>query len=137
MSSPTHPPKLTRRALLTVPLALARIGSPSPPVALALADAATQWTTAYGLVVTSRAGWVPDTAPIVSGLSTEAAVAVLVVHHSETSNGYAVEDVPKVLRSFRAYHVSPKKGWPDVAYNFFVDRFGASGRDGPTASCRP
>jgi hypothetical protein len=88
-----------------------------------------EWATPYGVVVAPRA---PETAPVVTGLATEPSVAVLVVHHSETRNDYLVDDVPTMLRSFRAYHVSKKKGWPDVAYNFFVDRFGGvwEGRTG-------
>lgn len=94
------------------------------------------WDNAYGVVVTPRSGWVPAKAPIVDNLDIEPSVAVLIVHHSETSNSYAVEDVPKVLRSFRSYHLSRKKGWPDVAYNFFVDRFGGvwEGRTGSIAA---
>ena len=90
------------------------------------------WGNAYGLVVAPRSAWVPTNAPVVANLDVEPSVAVLIVHHSETSNTYAVEDLPKVLRSFRAYHMSRKKGWPDVAYNFFVDRFGGvwEGRTG-------
>ena len=82
------------------------------------------WNNAYGVAVTPRSGWIPPRAPIVENLDVEPSVDVLIVHHSETSNTYAVEDVPKMLRSFRNYHMSRKKGWPDVAYNFFVDRFG-------------
>ncbi len=134
MPRPDQPTQLTRRQLLAAPLLAGRFGSPSPtPLP---PDLAAQWATAYGLSVTPRAAWVPETTPTVSGLATETAVAVLVVHHSETSNSYLAEDVPKVLRSFRAYHVSSKKGWPDVAYNFFVDRFGGvwEGRTGSLVS---
>ncbi|MGY2126966.1 peptidoglycan recognition protein family protein [Blastococcus sp. SYSU DS0617] len=61
----------------------------------------------------------------------------LIVHHSASPNGYASEGVPRVLRGFHAFHTGPEKGWPDVAYNFFVDRFGvvwegrAGSLDGP------
>jgi N-acetylmuramoyl-L-alanine amidase len=119
--------ELTRRELLLGGLApfVTRI-APAP------VDTTPAWAKSYGLTIAPRASWVPETAPAVTGLAVESTVAVLVVHHSETSNSYLVEDVPKVLRSFRAYHVSKKKGWPDVAYNFFVDRFGGvwEGRTG-------
>ena len=48
---------------------------------------------------------------------------LLLVHHSASPNGYAAGDVPRVLESFRRYHTGTK-GWPDVAYNLFVDAYG-------------
>ncbi|WP_198597841.1 peptidoglycan recognition protein family protein [Blastococcus atacamensis] len=37
-----------------------------------------------------------------------------------------------MIRGFHQFHTGPQKGWPDVAYNFFVDRFGVvwEGREG-------
>ena len=47
----------------------------------------------------------------------------LEVHHSvDPGNAYAQADVPRILREFYAFHTG--KGWPDIAYNFLVDRFG-------------
>jgi hypothetical protein len=59
-------------------------------------------------------------------------VRFLLVHHSASSNKYTQEDVPGILRGFFGFHTGPGKGWPDVAYNFFVDRFGTiwEGRTG-------
>lgn len=56
---------------------------------------------------------------------------VLLVHHSETSNSYRPDAVAAQIRSFHRYHTTTK-GWPDVAYNFFVDRYGGlwEGRTG-------
>ena len=34
------------------------------------------------------------------------------------------EEVPGLLRSFDSLHTGASKGWPDVAYNFFIDRYG-------------
>ena len=112
-----------RTAVASTPSALA---APPEPV----------WGNAYGVAVTPRSAWVPARAPIVGGIDVEPSVSVLLMHHSETSNTYAIEDVPKVLRSFRSYHMSGKKRWPDVAYNFFVDRYGGiwEGRTGSIAS---
>ena len=45
------------------------------------------------------------------------------VHHTDTSSGYEADQVPAILRSVYAYHVR-SRGWSDVGYNFFVDRFG-------------
>lgn len=58
-------------------------------------------------------------------------VRFLVIHHSETPNDYSPEDVAPRLRSIFDYHTAAK-GWPDVAYNFFVDAFGGiwEGRTG-------
>lgn len=62
-------------------------------------------------------------------------VRVLVLHHSASSNAYAPADVPDILRGFHRYHTGPEKGWPDIAYNFLVDRFGVvwEGREGSIA----
>jgi hypothetical protein len=53
----------------------------------------------------------------------EQSVRLLVVHHSDTPNGYAADDVPRILRSIHRFHTT-EKGWPDVAYNFFIDNYG-------------
>lgn len=51
-------------------------------------------------------------------------VKFLLVHHTASGNRYDPEDVPGLIRSYYALHTGPDKNWPDVAYNFFVDRFG-------------
>ena len=56
----------------------------------------------------------------------------MVVHHTATNTEpYAAADVPSILRGFWRFHTGTR-GWCDVAYNFFVDRFGAvwEGRQG-------
>jgi hypothetical protein len=45
-------------------------------------------------------------------------VRFLLVHHSATSN--FVPDPRSLIRGVFAFHTSSAKGWPDVAYNFFV-----------------
>jgi putative cell wall-binding protein len=45
------------------------------------------------------------------------------VHHTAGTNDYSQGDVPGILRGIYAYHVNTK-GWCDIAYNFFVDKFG-------------
>lgn len=59
-------------------------------------------------------------------------VRFLLVHHSESPNTDRPGGTPERLRSFFRFHTSAEKGWPDVAYNFFVDRFGEvwEGRSG-------
>jgi hypothetical protein len=48
---------------------------------------------------------------------------VAFLHHTDTPNNYAPQDVPAIIRSIYAYHVE-SEGWCDVGYNFLVDRFG-------------
>src|SRR5688500_5662024 len=80
-----------------------------------------------------REEWGADLAPK-GPLEVEAPgdVRFLLVHHSVSGNDYAPEAVAPEIRSFYALHTGPEKGWPDVAYNFFVDRFGEiwEGRQG-------
>lgn len=50
-------------------------------------------------------------------------VRFLLLHHTASSNDYSAEDVPGLIQSFYHYHTGDK-GWPDVAYNFLIDKFG-------------
>ena len=65
-------------------------------------------------------------------MAIEPAVRALLVHHTATPNTYARDRVPAMLQSMYVFHTGPEKGWPDVAYSFFVDRFGGiwEGRTG-------
>jgi N-acetylmuramoyl-L-alanine amidase len=93
---------------------------------------------APGLTVLRRESWGADL-PAPAGLATEAPgdVRVLLVHHSASTNDYGDGQAADQIRQFHALHTGPDKGWPDVAYNFFVDRFGrvwegrAGSIDGP------
>ena len=51
-------------------------------------------------------------------------VRFLLVHHTASGNSYTPEDVPGLIRGFYELHTGPDKNWPDVAYNFFIDRYG-------------
>ena len=59
-------------------------------------------------------------------------VRFLLVHHSASPNEYSADESIGYLRSFYRYHTSSEKGWPDIAYNFLVDRHGQifEGRQG-------
>ena len=59
----------------------------------------------------------------------------LLVHHTASANDYGPDEVVPKLRGWFGYHTSPEKGWPDLAYNFLVDRFGVvwEGRTGSLA----
>ena len=57
----------------------------------------------------------------------------LLVHHTASANDYSEDSVAGYLR--RVFDLHTGKGWPDVAYNFFVDRYGGcwEGRTGSLA----
>ena len=60
-------------------------------------------------------------------------VRFLLVHHTASSN--VVNDPAAVIRGVYDFHTSTAKGWPDVAYNFFVAPDGSvwEGRAGSLA----
>jgi hypothetical protein len=51
-------------------------------------------------------------------------VRFLLVHHSVHRNDYGETEAVELLRAIFRLHTGPSRGWPDIAYNFFVDRFG-------------
>ncbi|HEX6416885.1 MAG TPA: N-acetylmuramoyl-L-alanine amidase [Acidimicrobiales bacterium] len=117
--------RLGRRAFLAggaATVACSALAARSPAAAAPALDPV---EVAPGLVVLRRGSWGADL-PAPGDLPTEAGgdVRVLVVHHSASANGYAEADVAGTIRQFHAMHTGPERGWPDVAYNFFVDRFG-------------
>lgn len=88
-----------------------------------------------GVTIQPRSAWAGALAPT-GPLVPEPDVQVLLVHHSVDGNEYAVEEVPTLLQGIYHLHTGPEKGWPDVAYNFFVDRHGGvwEGRQGSLRS---
>lgn len=88
---------------------------------------------APGLSVWPRETWgadLPPTGPLEPEKPRD--VRFLLVHHTATSNDYRQGDVPTVIRDIYGLHTGPDKGWSDIAYNFFVDRYGGvwEARDG-------
>jgi hypothetical protein len=77
---------------------------------------------APGLAIWPRAAWGGDLLP--KGELLPEDVRFLLVHHSATTNIYTQASIPAVLRNVYAFHTGPAKGWPDICYNFFVDRYG-------------
>jgi hypothetical protein len=69
-----------------------------------------------------RTAWAGDIPP--ATVSDEPEVRFLLVHHTVNRNDYGPDDVVPLLRDIHRFHTSPTKGWPDIAYNFIVDRFG-------------
>jgi hypothetical protein len=51
-------------------------------------------------------------------------VLFLLVHHTASANNYDKDSVVRYLRGVFDFHTGPEKKWPDIAYNFVVDRFG-------------
>lgn len=86
-----------------------------------------------GVDVRPRAEWargLPPTGPLRQERPGD--TRFLLVHHTASANDYDPGDVPGLLRGFYRFHTGPDRKWPDVAYNFFVDRFGTvwEGRTG-------
>ena len=85
-----------------------------------------------------RSAWAGSVCPVRGRLYTEAPgnVRFLLVHHTEKpGNGYTATQVPGLLRGMYRFHTGPEKRWPDLAYNFLVDRYGRiwEGRAGSLA----
>jgi hypothetical protein len=75
-----------------------------------------------GLSIWPRATWGADLPP--KGRLVPEDVRFLLVHHGAIPNDYSQAQVRNLIRSVYGFHTGPAKGWPDVCYNFFVDRFG-------------
>lgn len=78
-----------------------------------------------------RSDWAGDLAPT-GALAPEDDVRFLLVHHTASTNDYGPDDVANQIRGWFEFHTSAEKGWPDIAYNFLIDRFGGiwEGREG-------
>lgn len=81
-----------------------------------------------------RADWADHTRRARGRLTPENDPSFLLVHHTESPTPTRRAQVPHAIRGFFDYHTGTK-GWPDVAYNFFVDPFGGlwEGRTGSLA----
>ena len=113
-------------------MAAGRLAAPLPAVHAATATSSVpEAFRRYGLAVRPRSVWAADLVPG-TAMDVERDVRVLLVHHTVTSNQYAANEVPRILRGIHRYHTGSDKGWPDIAYSFFVDRYGAvwEGRTG-------
>ena len=70
-----------------------------------------------------RRAWGGDLPPA-GPLAPEPDVRFLLVHHTVNANDYSPDDVVGLLRAMYRFHTGAEKSWPDIAYNFVVDRFG-------------
>jgi hypothetical protein len=107
-------PLVNRRQLLTgLGAAALLLGVPGPAAAAPTP-----------LRIRRRSVWgagLPPTGPLEEERARD--VRFILVHHTASSNDYSRDSVVDQLRGIYRYHTGTK-GWPDVAYNFFVDRFG-------------
>ncbi len=86
--------------------------------------------------VVSRSGWGADNSLVNTHCTSKdvpsyGQVDLAVVHHTAGTNDYTPEDVPGILNGILRFH-TVDRGWCDVGYNFFVDKFGTvyEGRTG-------
>jgi N-acetylmuramoyl-L-alanine amidase len=132
-------PHLSRRGLFALPALLLPLAFAPGAAATAATSQATMAPNPakYGLDVHPRADWADagKSLPIKGELKAEPDVRMLLVHHSATRNTYTEAGVADQLRSVYSWHTGKEKGWPDIAYNFLVDRFGGvwEGRAGSLA----
>jgi hypothetical protein len=108
------------------------LGSPSYPASAATTQAAAAEADALRPVIRPRADWAGAELGVKGELIPEDDVRFLLVHHTASTNDYGPNAVVDQIRGFYDFHTGPEKGWPDVAYNFFIDRYGGiwEGRQG-------
>jgi hypothetical protein len=84
--------------------------------------------------IVPRSTWGPELVPT-GPIPDEPDVRFLLVHHTVNANDYDPADVVGLLAGIYGFHTSAEKGWPDIAYNFLIDRFGTiyEGRTGSLA----
>ncbi len=75
-----------------------------------------------GLSIYPRAAWGADLLP--RGPIRTEEPRFLLVHHTQSPNTYPAGGARTVLRSVYEFHTGPEKRWPDVCYQFFIDRDG-------------
>ena len=107
-------PPISRRRVLGLAGAAATavlLGRPDP------AAAARAFQTGYGIAIEPRSTWAGDSRPVRGELDNEDVEFLLVHHTAGSSEG----DPIQLIRQVYDFHTGPDKGWPDVAYNFFIE----------------
>ncbi|MEM9562909.1 MAG: N-acetylmuramoyl-L-alanine amidase [Actinomycetota bacterium] len=130
-ADPASSATLSRRTALGIGAAVVAGAALGPVRPATAADRTTAGTSAVDAAVLDRLrpeiltrdAWGADL-PVVDPIQVEDDVRFLLVHHTASTNAYAPDEVVDQIRGFHRFHTGPDKGWPDVAYNFFVDRFG-------------
>jgi hypothetical protein len=100
---------------IAISSAFGRTSSNSSPVQLI--------NVAPGLNIFPRSAWATSAQPA-GVLKPETSVKFLLVHHTAGTTNYKLDQVPNQIRQIYNFHTGKTKGWADVCYNFFVDRFG-------------
>lgn len=115
---------VTRRQLLSAAASFALAAQFDPKHAVAASTTPTVQDVGAGLRIAPRSAWGAGLEPRGALQREERAdVRFLLIHHTETANGYLQARVPQMLRAFYRYHTD-QRGWPDIAYNFLVDAYG-------------
>jgi hypothetical protein len=123
------------RAALAAPalLALAAHASPTGAATTSVDAAVPAVEVLPGLSIFPRDAWGADLPP--KGPILPETPKFLLLHHTASSNAYV--SARRTLRTTYQWHTSndPTKGWPDVAYEFFVGKEGDvwEGRQGALA----
>lgn len=107
-------PRMSRRRALGLAgaaTAATLLGRPDPTAA------ARAFQTGYGVAIEPRSTWAGDTRPMLDTPPDED-VRFLLVHHTA---GPSQGDPIQLMRQVYDFHTGVQKGWPDVAYNFFVE----------------
>lgn len=112
-----------REALLVAALGALAVGTGATGSSAAQPARGTPVEVGPGLTIRPRDSWGRDLAPV-GPTQAEQSVKFLLVHHTAGSNRYGTKDVESKIREVYSFHTSPAKGWVDVCYNFFIDRFG-------------
>jgi hypothetical protein len=97
----------------------ASIGASTAPAASA--DAATGQEIKPSLV--SRRQWGADESLADEWRETSGKLKAMYVHHTAGTNSYSRYQSAAIVRGIYAYHTQ-SNGWPDIGYQFLVDRFG-------------
>lgn len=71
----------------------------------------------FGIEILPRDAWADDARPSLEQPPTEDVRFLLVHHTAGPSDG----DPVQLMRQVYDFHTGPDKGWPDVAYNFFIE----------------
>src|SRR5690554_1195719 len=72
--------------------------------------------------IVTRAEWGADENATRDSLRSSELKAMY-VHHTAGSNAYSRDQAASIVKGIHSYHVK-SNGWPDIGYQFLVDRFG-------------
>ncbi|GAA1710419.1 hypothetical protein GCM10009809_03450 [Isoptericola hypogeus] len=81
--------------------------------------------------IVTRSEWGADESLLGSWPTVSGELDAIYVHHTAGTNAYSRSQSAAIVRGIYAYHTK-SRGWPDIGYQFLVDRFGRvfQGRSG-------